>query len=161
MDMIAWDENLATGVKEIDDEHMELIECYNRLSGEYMSGSKHNDVNELLRSLVAHTKSHFQHEEALMDKAAYPAAASHKEEHHVLLQSVSMILNRTGSEEHRPLGNYSLSFLRSWLVNHILDADKELARFLLRPVQSQASEVAPLPAEVVTNPGNWSETHFI
>ncbi len=162
MDMIAWDDNLSTGVDELDGDHRQLIDCYNMLSGEFIAGCRAAEINRLLALLVEHTEGHFRREEALMDQARYPKSASHREEHRALLQSVTLLQFKAVSATGNPLSSYTLSFLRSWLVNHILDADKVLAQFLLRPSAAVIAAEEPLPLSVAIRAGSsWSETHLL
>lgn len=133
MNAIDWDESLVLGVRAMDDDHRQLISCYNDLFAEFFAGAGPVVVNRALVELFDHTRDHFLREEALMEGAGYPDLASHREEHGILLQSARMLQEKTLADESHPITGYTLSFLRAWLIVHILEADRELAEYLLHP----------------------------
>ena len=148
MEAIDWDESLRLGVEEIDADHEDLIACYNAVFSASAEGVDPRLVDETLATLLEHTERHFRREEALMEKEAYADIESHRVEHEVLLGSALLLKNRSLSDPGRPMNAYSLLFLRSWLVNHILEADKEFAVFVLRS-RLDAKIAAPASCEEV------------
>ena len=132
MDDIGWDGSLCLGVKEIDDDHESLIQIFNSLFEAHFSGASPSFVDQALVKLVEYTDGHFQREEAMMEIAGYPHLASHKEEHNSILQSALRLQEKFIAGEMLSLNSYTLSFLRSWLENHILAADNSFVLFLRR-----------------------------
>jgi len=116
----------------MDHDHQELVVCYNALAVLINEGEAAPAVNGALARLVDHTKKHFQQEEALMEREGYPEQASHNAEHRMLLNLVAVLAERTQQASDQPVNVNRFAFLGSWLRNHILDADKDLAQFVLR-----------------------------
>ena len=146
MATIGWTDSLVLGIDEIDADHRQLITCYNDLLAACAAGVEASDFNDALAKLIAHTAYHFKHEEALMERSGYVDLDAHRVEHEVLHSSVRMLHKKTISENSRAMNSYALTFLWSWLVDHIVDADKRFAGFLLY----QADEGLCLPASCST-----------
>lgn len=132
MEMIEWDGSLLLGVEDMDSDHHDLVVCFNDLSLANFTGEDVAVVSVILQKLVDHTREHFRHEEALMRRYAYPNIDSHKQEHETLLFSVLMFQQRALEADKHPISGRNLMFLASWLLNHIMEADKVFARFILQ-----------------------------
>jgi hemerythrin-like metal-binding protein len=106
----------------MDKEHQRLIEIINNLYGAMRSGRGQDAIGAILDELVAYTKTHFSHEERLMQDAGYAGYDEQKRAHEALVQQVTDIQDkyRAGTA----LGQEVMSFLKSWLVNHIQGLDK-------------------------------------
>ena len=138
MELLQWDKALTLGVKEIDDDHRDLIDCYNRLSKLILSGAERKAVGAALKVLVDHAWSHFHCEETLMEAVAYPDRSAHKAAHEALLLAATMLQEKFRLEASEAVSPQRFSFLQSWVVKHVLDADRDLAQFILR--QRRGSE---------------------
>lgn len=133
---IKWDDSLSIGVDEIDNDHKELINLFNRL---YASCSASvgaliaAEIDALIR-LFECAKHHFQREENLMKKVDYPDFADHKELHDDLLLITLNFQEKLRSTEIHEITDETLEFLRSWIVNHIMEhimeSDKAFGNYL-------------------------------
>jgi len=85
-----------------------------------------------LAGLAALAKFHFAREEEIMQAAAYPHLDHHRDEHAVLLGECESLVadGRTGRVDWSDLA--LLPSLEHWLVAHVLDDDRVLARYLRR-----------------------------
>lgn len=131
----------------MDEDHRILVHCYNEVFRVSAADVAPAIFNGALARLIDHTWSHFHCEESLMAQVSYPAAAAHKVEHAVLLDSAMMLQKKALFDISRPMSTEPLAFLRSWLLNHIVETDKELARFILRARMAGRSE--PEPAQLL------------
>ncbi|WP_168205956.1 bacteriohemerythrin [Geobacter sp. FeAm09] len=120
--LIDWSASYSVGVPAMDKEHQRLIEIINNLYGAMRSGRGQDAIGTILDELVAYTKTHFSHEERLMQDAGYGGYDEQKRAHEALVQQVTEIQGkyRAGTA----LGQEVMSFLKSWLVNHIQGLDK-------------------------------------
>lgn len=132
MESIEWDESMALGVRDIDDEHRSLVDCYNRVFQAIFSRNEPAIVETALQTLLDHTRDHFLSEEALMEGIDYPGLATHRAEHQALLFSATMFQQGMLADGGKPISIQRLSFLRSWVLTHMMTTDRELARHLLR-----------------------------
>src|SRR5512140_3618634 len=86
MDWIAWDESLDTGDTRMDAEHKELAQLFNRLRDAVDGGAGKAACAEVLDGIIGHAQAHFELEQQLMARHAYPKAAQHAAEHAMLLR---------------------------------------------------------------------------
>jgi hemerythrin-like metal-binding protein len=78
---IEWNDNLATGVSEIDAQHKELFKRINVLFEACSKRKGRAEVGNLLKFLEEYVVVHFGTEEKYMTMFNYPEYSSHKEEH--------------------------------------------------------------------------------
>lgn len=128
---IQWTDDLSINIGNLDDQHKEIFKRYNSFIEACKEGKGKQQLVELLDFLSVYVHDHFEHEEALMKKYAYPAFEAHYKEHLKLLQAVQKFKTRL-----MMLGaNVNLlaevnTVLRSWLVDHIKRSDMEMGGYL-------------------------------
>ncbi len=128
---IAWDEDLSTGIDEIDNQHKEIIRRIEEINDKADEGMSMEEIDELVRFIGGYVFDHFAKEEEHMIKHKYPNYDSHKAEHMGFLKSF-MFLKKMSKEG----GVTSMIILAiqhqvvDWLVKHIKSVDKEMAAFL-------------------------------
>lgn len=130
MKTIEWNNDLSVGVQEIDDDHKKVIEYYNELFTACFCGMGPAVVHETLKKLIEYTKCHFQREEGLMEKEGYPGLAEQRHEHEELIRKVEAIQKKAESTPDDEFSNDVLGFIDSWIRNHILGLDLDLARYI-------------------------------
>jgi len=119
-------EDLKVGNSFIDQDHQKLVDLVNQLHTAMAAGHGKDVLGKILAELIRYTREHFKREEEHMQRIAYPGYAAHKQEHDTLIREVVELQNKFNA------GNGMLSvqvstFLRNWLVNHIMKVDKDLA----------------------------------
>lgn len=127
---LTWSDGFATGVAEIDAQHKELIIQVDRLLGALASDP--SAVGRLLDFLGDYAVSHFDTEERMMEAAAYPGAERHREAHAGFVRAFGRLrfdydLDGLTEGMSELIGGWMIQ----WLTSHILDLDKQLARWLL------------------------------
>jgi hemerythrin len=127
--LIIWDSTISVGVKQIDDEHRQLIDIANSLNEAMKSGRGREVEGDILNRLLTYTKTHFETEEKMMKRNAYKDYEQHKKEHNSLMVDVQIAL-KDYQEGHGPLPISIMHFLKDWFVNHIKGTDKKLGLFL-------------------------------
>ena len=129
MSFINWTEELSTKVRTFDDQHKKLIGLVNDLH-ENMAQGKGKDVMEkTLSGLVDYTKTHFAAEEEMMTRHKYLAYSSHRAEHEKLTKQASDLLQKLRAGE-PVMSVHVMRFLKDWLEQHIMKADKQYGPFL-------------------------------
>ena len=124
-----WSNEYSVGIPTIDEQHQELVNMLNRL---FIAVSKREGtkaVAGILDALVDYTQTHFALEERLMEAAKYPDIAHHKLEHKKLIEKLDHLSKKFMLEE-KPIYFELLSFLRTWLREHIQDCDKKYSNNL-------------------------------
>jgi len=131
MIFLSWRENYRVGIQLIDTEHEYLFKLINEFHDKYTSGDTHRQLLLVLNRLVAYAEEHFRHEEALMREVAYPRVARQQEMHENLYASI-FTLNEKLSQDGAKADAETLRFLKSWIVEHILNEDVDIGEFLRR-----------------------------
>uniref|UniRef100_C6E8I3 Hemerythrin-like metal-binding protein n=1 Tax=Geobacter sp. (strain M21) TaxID=443144 RepID=C6E8I3_GEOSM len=124
--LIEWDGTLELGVKEIDEHHRKLIEILNQCYQALMLNDHTRQLKSVVQELHDYTQYHFGTEERIMSELGYPAAAAHLEAHRQFVASIAEFDQRASAGESF-VAIEVLTFLKEWLVAHILSTDRALA----------------------------------
>lgn len=126
-----WDDDMSVGVAEIDEQHKTLVAIINTLFAAAVQRENGEITSEILDTLVKHTKTHFGLEEKMMQDAGCEPAdfAVHQHEHHAFIEKIRNIAS-THLEEGKPVSFEAINFLKHFLQDHILYADKKHATVL-------------------------------
>lgn len=120
-----WTPCLATGIRQVDLQHQELLEIGNALERAAQAQAVARAVDEILPRLSAYVTFHFSTEERLI--AGRPGAASHRArhlgEHRAFARRVAAL--RSGAPTPAELIDF-VDYLARWLVGHIQTTDREL-----------------------------------
>ena len=129
MAFIQWDEKYSVGVRELDNQHKQLVSLLSELY-DAMQAQKANEVlGRILNQLVGYTKAHFATEEKYMAQYGYPDLAAQKKEHEAFTKKV--IDFKESFDAGRTSLSVSLtSFVKDWLFSHIGGSDKKYGPFL-------------------------------
>lgn len=122
MSKIVWKNEYSVGVAILDKQHQGLVKLINRLSEEIQSGGM---ISYVFAELDQYVKEHFKLEEEMMRQASYKDFEPHKREHRdfVAWQRAVQQANNIGDTSSQFLAESVGSFLRDWLINHILKSD--------------------------------------
>ncbi|MCX6136112.1 MAG: bacteriohemerythrin [Ignavibacteriales bacterium] len=127
---MSWKPEFSVGIASIDAQHTKLISLINALHDAMARGEGKDVVGKVLNELVIYTKTHFAYEENLMKKHGYPAFVQHKQLHDKLAAQV-LDLETKVREGRSSVTMEVMTFLRSWLQDHILGTDKSYTSFLV------------------------------
>ena len=123
MTLMIWTEEMSVGVKELDDDHKQLIGMLNVAQETLSSARSREALEEVLDRLVEVTKVHFAHEETLFDRTGFPGAEAHRREHDLMLAAALQWQAHFKSGCPPFLSEEDLGGFESWLDNHIEGAD--------------------------------------
>ncbi len=129
MPFIEWSDKLITGVREADEQHKKLVSLINELYDAMKQGKGIEVIDKTLDELVRYAGYHFTTEETLMSKYGYPELASHKREHEAFKAKIKEFLEKKAKGE-ATLTMEVMTFLKDWLVKHIMGTDKKYGPFL-------------------------------
>ena len=129
MALMEWKEDYSVGIKHIDEQHMGLINQFNKLHDAMKMGRGKSILGDILTTLIQYTQTHFESEEALFDKFGYPETNEHKKEHQKFRTEVLQF--KESFEEGLLMVTIELmNFLKNWLVDHMLGTDAKYKEFL-------------------------------
>lgn len=128
---LKWTKDFEIGVEQIDTEHRDIIEYYDKLYSMMRVGQGHEYYHELLDFLKTYVNTHFEHEEQLLININFDQYESHKELHDRFRARVDDILANHKGEAITSNELISISlFIKDWLLHHILLEDKKIKDFI-------------------------------
>lgn len=138
-DLIVWNERLVTGIDKIDEQHQILVNLFNEANTKLTVNNNTEFLEQITRDMLSYALYHFENEEELMQKYSYfkdtiEDMNTHIRQHRSFSAKVVAVRNdiKAGILISR---EDLLSFLNNWLIDHILNTDKQLAAFLLASEQ--------------------------
>lgn len=145
-DLIEWNDELVTGIDKIDEQHQILVNLFNEANSKLTSNNNADFLEQITRDMLSYALYHFEAEEELMQKYGYSEektedVATHIRQHRSFSAKVVGVHNdiKAGILISR---EDLLSFLNGWLINHILNTDKQFAAFLLASEKYRADNPA-------------------
>jgi hemerythrin len=130
MPLMEWTEKLSVGVAQYDNEHKKLVGMVNELYDGMQAGHGKEVVGAILDRLIDYTKTHFANEEKAFVTLNYPDYLSHKAEHDALTRQVMEVQKKYKAGASVVLSMEVMSFLKNWLVKHIMGTDKAYRPYL-------------------------------
>ena len=132
---IEWSDALLTGVAEIDAQHRFLVDTLIAADAAPVGEGGGRQAEKITRDLLAYAIYHFETEEALLRRSGYdraePADADlHRQQHRGFSQRVVELRAEVRDSE-RSAQEALVSFLKDWLINHILTSDRRLGQFIV------------------------------
>jgi len=127
--MMLWDKAYETGNNEVDKQHKELFRLVEKVIDGEFSG-RQEKIDHVVDFLIKYVGYHFDYEEKLMDECGFPGTLRHKGQHKAFVGD-SLKLKETIVQQGYTL-DMSLTInetVVSWLTDHIMGSDKELADF--------------------------------
>ena len=129
MDLITWNTHFSIGIHEIDSHHRHLMALLNTVYDGFIQQKADLELAEIFAELTAYSQYHFATEEAVMREHGYPGYALHKIRHDQFIERLNS-LRESFANGRRQISFELLTFLNTWLLSHILDADADIGRFL-------------------------------
>ena len=125
MSFIKWNKELSVGIKEIDEQHKNLIENVNKA---YLISRKDDKdkISEILKDLIEYVRIHFSTEEKYFEKWDYKYKEEHEKEHEKL--TLKVLDFNTRFERGEEIMESFLKFLREWIENHLKKHDLKYSR---------------------------------
>jgi hemerythrin-like metal-binding protein len=129
MAKIEWNDTLSVGVLMFDTEHKKLVSIINKLDDAMRQGQGNALIGQVLKELINYTKTHFTHEERVMQQHKYPGLDVQVKEHKGFVDKIVSMEQDLASG--KALMSLSVSnFVSAWIKNHIMKTDKNYTKFL-------------------------------
>ena len=127
--MFDWKQQYSVGIDSVDKQHQHLFSIGRELYSAMSSGRGKAATGRILDRLVQYTKTHFDHEEALLRKHGFPEYLKHKKSHDDL---TARVLKFQSDFQAGQVGMTIelLQFLTDWLDKHIHYEDQAYAPYL-------------------------------
>ena len=135
-ELLVWNNELVTGVSEIDEQHRILVNSINEVNTRLSNTAVNAEILEkITQDLLSYALYHFETEEGLMKEYNYAEtnkedSVIHQRQHRDF--SATVVSVREGIKSEKLISREDLlTFLNGWLVDHILNTDKRLGAFIL------------------------------
>jgi hemerythrin len=126
-----WQESLSIGVLEIDAQHKLLFEKFDAFLEACHAEAEVDTVHRLFWFLEAYTVTHFNDEEKLMQRCAYPDYLPHRREHQAFASEIGRIKETLKTEgPNQRLVSGITKLVSEWLINHISGMDRAIGHFI-------------------------------
>ena len=129
MEAIHWSEKFSVGVKELDEQHQQIIGMLNRLiSTPEARDANSETVSEILTAMTRYSLEHFKTEEGLMKVHGYPNLGEHRQEH-IVYRRKAIDFSTAATIGVESVPQILIDYLSGWWVHHILDEDMKYKPF--------------------------------
>ena len=127
--LIRWNSTYELGHSEIDGQHQKLVDIINDFYNAFATAQAHNKIGDIIGELVNYTIFHFTAEEEIFKASTYPDAEEHIQTHKEFVDKLK------GYHQEVKDGNMTttydlMTFLRDWLLQHIMGTDTKYLPFL-------------------------------
>ncbi len=116
-----WNDNLETGIDEIDAQHKGLVNLLNVLQEAIHKGDR-NVIGDIIKEMADYAVVHFSREEVLMAEAGYAGLEAHKRSHQKFVDTIPEYQRRFEAGEDISIELNDM--LVHWLFNHISNEDQ-------------------------------------
>ena len=121
--------NIASVVKELDDQHQILLDIINTLLKEQRDEYNANKLSETISSLIHYAYVHFATEERYLAQVNYPDLKQHILEHVDFIMK-TLELSLKVKEDTKDNRLELLKYLKGWYSSHVLGIDRLYIPFL-------------------------------
>lgn len=128
MPIMEWEESFNLGMDPFDAHHRHLVGLLNSAYDTFVSGPACAGMADVLDQLADYATYHFAAEEQWMKENGYPEAEEHEAQHERFNGRVQEIQQDLAAGR-KNLSLEILSFLKGWLVQHILVSDAAYRSF--------------------------------
>jgi hemerythrin len=128
---VQWNDSLASGSTEIDQQHKELFKRVDSLLAAFDRGIDREETSKIVQYLSDYVVFHFGNEENYMARYAYSSASAHKAQHEQFVKNFLKLKERLITEGiNAQLADDTKQLVVDWLINHIKYSDRALGMFL-------------------------------
>lgn len=148
IEVFPWNKNFDTGIKDIDEQHRQLVYILNKLANSLVYDNELETEN-IFQELADYAHYHFSQEEVIW--AGYLGQDTlykdHLESHSSFLPKVLKIKEQGADKPLQKVVEDIIQFLIRWLAFHIIDDDKRLSLILNRLEAGATIEQAKFEVE--------------
>ena len=124
-----WLDKYSVNVLKMDEQHKKLVNLINYFYTAKKERKEQAVLKASLNYLLSYTKTHFSHEEKLLEENSYPDLIPHKAIHKDLIDSLLDMKERFEGGDKDVADELSLLLLE-WLFDHIAKNDKKYGKYL-------------------------------
>jgi hemerythrin-like metal-binding protein len=147
---------MSVGVPMLDSDHKTLIGLINHLHRSIGDSEEYAAVGSVLLALEEYASHHFAREEKMMEASRYPLTEQHHATHRGFGEKVKGLKRRYDEDRTSVRGRDCLSFLNSWLIDHICTTDMNYRSWVIgHPGAEAAAQRVALPGGRAAGQVEW------
>jgi len=128
MPLLTWNDDFSVDNVELDSHHKKLFSILNSLYNECLKTDIEGCVGPKLDELLAYAGYHFEAEEQYMRQIEYFEIDDHIEMHKGFVFKLDE-MKRIPHASELELTRELIVFIGKWLLNHVLEVDREYAKY--------------------------------
>ena len=130
-EIVTWNENYATGIGLIDDQHRRLVTLTNELYHACLSGNEAAGTvfKNALHHMVEYVRFHFGAEMEILERVKFPMSLDHKKQHDAMVKNI-LDAAKDYNEGKKFVPNTFVRTLKDWVFGHIALSDKSYAAYV-------------------------------
>lgn len=126
-----WIERYVLGIPEIDEQHLELVKRINAFVNAFNEGKGDTEIKAIVSFLEEYVVSHFNNEEALMERHRYFDLDEHHAVHDTYMRKVNQLVRDLDNNGIIAVQAETIHLLLiDWLSNHIDVEDRKFAEHI-------------------------------
>ena len=124
-----WDESYDVKVERFNDQHKHLFQIVKDLYAAMENKDDRLALAQIINNLIRYSREHFTEEEVALLNTQYPTYEKHRKQHKAFIDKIEQFAADYNSGQHL-LHFDILLFLKNWVLQHILVADKAFGEHL-------------------------------
>ena len=121
---IEWQDDLATGIDLIDEQHKGIFDRFAEFKKACDEGCAKEDIVKLLLFLEDYTRDHFREEEEALQEAGDAELSAQQQAHKMFLNDIADLKRKIGEDGPAMLEILEMKrLLIRWLIQHIKHQD--------------------------------------
>ena len=134
--------SMETGIKEIDDQHRELVDRINKVIKMGEAGKSKEETEETLNFLAEYVLKHFSTEDDYMNKCSYPVCYLHQGQHSNFVEKFLELRDRYENSGYSiELSTELNTYMVSWVVNHVTTSDAAFGKYYLKKMGGNPDDI--------------------
>lgn len=130
MALIEWNDSVfSVHVKDMDEHHKMLVYLINKMHEAMMNSRVQECMDTIFGELMLYADMHFKKEEELMERYDYPEIERQRQEHEIFITTITEV-SRSYMQGKMVSSREVIDYLKSWLIDHIMDLDKKYGEYL-------------------------------
>jgi len=125
MPLFNWYNKYSVGNDDIDNQHKELFDIFNRLFDDCMSSVRSDIPTMVIDELLSYADYHFKTEERIMKEINYKSIDKHIDDHNNFRDTILSYKQKKLITEHDICHDLIL-YLNRYIKDHIMVEDKKL-----------------------------------
>lgn len=123
MHKVEWCDGLNTGVKEIDNDHKQILFLINQISDAIENHQFEESIASIFDQLEDYTTCHFSREEALLRRHRFKDIEAHAKSHQSFSNKIDELRKIWQANKSQQVAEDISRFLVNWLIHHIVEED--------------------------------------